>query len=126
MTAREFSARVIGLCFLIRHLHHGCVACGCSRLAIMTLKIDKIRGNRATVIRLIGRLGREHLEIVTKQIQSCAGEVTIDLGELALISVEGVRFLNACEDQGIVVINASLYITAWMKRERMPTDADLC
>lgn len=126
MAARELSATVIGQRFLIKHLQHGYVACGRSLLATMTLKIDKITAKRTTVIRLIGRLRREHLGIVRKQIESCTGEVTIDLGELALISVEGVRLLNACEDQGIVVINASLYITAWMKRERMPTDDDLC
>jgi hypothetical protein len=92
----------------------------------MTLRIDRIAAEHTTVIRLIGTLRREHLDIVTKQIQSCTGEVTIDLGELALISVEGVRFLNACENQGIVVTNASPYVTVWMKRERMPTGDDLC
>jgi hypothetical protein len=92
----------------------------------MTLKIDTIATEHTTVIRLIGRLRLEPMGIVNKQIQSCTGEVTIDLGELALISPEGVRFLNACEDQGILVINASPYVTAWMERERMPTDDDLC
>jgi len=92
----------------------------------MTLKIDKIATKHSTVIRLIGRLRREHLGIVTKQIQSSPGEITLELGELALISVEGVRFLNACQDQGIVVANASTYVTDWMKRERKPTDDGLC
>ena len=101
---------------------HGCAVCN----ATMTLKIERIAAEHTTVIRLIGRLRREHLGIVTKQIQSCTGEVTIDLGELVLISIEGVRFLNACEDRGIIVTNASIYVTDWMKRERMPTDDDLC
>lgn len=92
----------------------------------MTLKIERIAAEHTTVIRLIGRLGREHLSIVTGQIQSSTGEVTLDLGELALISVEGVRFLNACQDEGIGVANASPYVTDWMKRERMSTRDDLC
>ena len=92
----------------------------------MTLKIERIAAEHTTVIRLIGRLGREHLSIVTKQIRSSTGEVTLDLGELALISVEGVRFLNACEHQGVVVANASPYVTDWMKREREPADDDPC
>jgi hypothetical protein len=92
----------------------------------MTLKIERIAAEHTTVIRLIGRLRREHLSMVTKQIKSSIGEVTLDLGELALISVEGVRFLNACQDEGIVIANASPYVTDWMKRERMPTDDDLC
>lgn len=92
----------------------------------MTLKIDRIAEQHRTVIRLIGTLRREHLDIVSNEIQSCAGEVTIDLAELALISMEGVRFLKACEDQGIAITNAPPYVTVWMKRERMPTDNDLC
>ena len=114
----------IGLRLSVRH-HRRCVARG-PVFATMNLKIDRIAAEHTTVIRLIGRLRREHLGIVMKQIQSCTGEVAIDLGELVLISVEGVRFLNACEDRGIVVINASPYVTAWMKRERMPRDEDPC
>lgn len=121
MTTRKLSASAIGLRLSVRHPVRGR-----SLFSTMTLKIERIAAEHTTVIRLIGRLRCEHLGIVTKQIQSCTGEVTIDLGELALISVEGVRFLNACEDHGIVVTNASLYVTDWMKRERMPTDDDLC
>jgi hypothetical protein len=94
--------------------------------ATMTLKIERIAGEHTTVIRLIGRLRREHLSIVTKQIQSSTGAVTLDLAELTLISVEGVRFLNNCEDQGIAVANASPYVTDWMKREKTPTDESPC
>ena len=125
MSTRELSASAIGQRLSARR-KRGCVARGRSVFATMTLKIDRIAAEHATVIRLIGTLRREHLRIVTKQIQSCTGEVTIDLRELALISVEGVRFLNACEDQGIVVANASPYVSDWMKRERMPTDDNQC
>ena len=37
---------------------------------------------------------------------------------MALISVEGVRLLNACEDDGVAIINASPYISKWMALER--------
>jgi len=92
----------------------------------MTLKIEKIATERGTVIRLIGRLRREHLGVLTKQIESCMDEITLDLDELALISLEGVRFLIACQGRGIAVANASPYITDWMRRERMPKDDNLC
>jgi hypothetical protein len=126
MTARELSARLSGRHFLIKHLHKGCVASGPYLFMTMPLKIDKIATKHSTVIRLFGRLRREHSGIVTKQIQSLTGEITLDLGELALISVEGVRFLNACQDQGIVVANASPHVTDWMKRERNTTDDGPC
>ena len=121
MTMRGLSASAIRLRLPVlpnrRRAEHGRFV-----FATMTLKIDKIVGEHTTTLRLVGRLRREHLSIVTKQIQSCAGEVTIDLGDLILISVEGVRFLNTCEDQGVVILNASPYVTAWMKREKMPAD----
>ena len=92
----------------------------------MTLKIEKIADERATVIRLVGRLRREHLAILTKEIEACTGKITLDLAELALISLEGVRFLVVCQDQGILVANALPYVTDWMKRERQPTKDDPC
>ncbi|HSY99476.1 MAG TPA: hypothetical protein VK788_08270 [Terriglobales bacterium] len=92
----------------------------------MTLKIEIVAGDRATVVRLIGRLQAEHLGILTKQIQSYSGAITLDLTELELVSLEGVRFLNSCQNQGIAVINASPYVTGWMKRERTPPDTEPC
>jgi hypothetical protein len=41
----------------------------------------------------------------------------VDIGELTLISVEGIRFLNACRDNGMRIINASGYVTEWMTLE---------
>lgn len=84
----------------------------------MTLKIEKIVSCKTAIVRLIGRLGVEHLEEVSKQIKPVEVPVTLDLSELSLVSREGVRFLNACEDKGIAVANASPYISAWMLRER--------
>lgn len=84
----------------------------------MTLKIEKIVSRKTTIVRLIGRLSVEHLEEVSKQIKHVEVPVTLDLSELSLVSLEGVRFLNVCEGRGIVVANASPYISAWMLRER--------
>lgn len=130
MTAGELSKKRIGLHFLARHPYPRWIARSRPITSLdqtpMTLKIDKISEERGTVIRLIGRLQREHLGILTKQIQSCTGEITLDLGELSLINLEGVRFLIACQDRGIGVSNASPYVADWMRRERMPTDDDSC
>lgn len=84
----------------------------------MTLKIEKIVSRKTAIVRLIGRLSVEHLEEVWKEIKPVRVPVTLDLSEMSLVSLEGVRFLNACEDRGIVVANASPYISAWMLRER--------
>jgi hypothetical protein len=42
----------------------------------------------------------------------------MDVSEITLVSMEGIRLLNACQDDGIVVINASPYISEWMALER--------
>ena len=84
----------------------------------MTLKIEKIVSRKTAIVRLTGRLSVEHLEEVLNQIKFVEVPVSLDLSELSLVSLEGVRFLNACEDKGITVANASPYICAWMLRER--------
>jgi len=76
----------------------------------MTLKIEKIVSRKTAIVRLTGRLSVEHLEEVLNQIKLVEMPMTLDLSELSLVSLEGVRFLNECEDKGIIVANASPYI----------------
>jgi hypothetical protein len=42
----------------------------------------------------------------------------LDLGELDLVDVEAVRFLNGCHADGIRMMHCSRYIREWMRRER--------
>ena len=69
------------------------------------------------VVQLIGELDIEHLDEVKAQVNDAACPVVVDIGELALISVEGVRFLNACQKNGTPIVNASGYIAEWMTLE---------
>jgi len=92
----------------------------------MTLRIDKTTSGDKTIIHLSGKLLREVLDIVTKQIASSVGEVSLDLTQLDSISLEGVRFLNDCEDRGIAITDAPAYVLRWMKRERTTTNESLC
>jgi hypothetical protein len=80
----------------------------------MTLRMERVRGR----IRLSGTLRSEHLEQLEIEIEFCGSPVVLDLGELDLVDVEGIRFLNACEAKGILVLNRSPYISEWMLRER--------
>ena len=89
-----------------------------SRQAGMTLKIDTQTLGDRIVVRLTGNLGVEHLAEVRAQVGAAGGRVAIDVGELALISVEGVRLLNACEDDGVAILNTSPYMSKWMALER--------
>jgi hypothetical protein len=84
----------------------------------MTFKIERTHSGEITTLRLIGRLESECLGELKSQTESGGTEVVIDLSEVELVAVEVVRFLNACENDGVVIEKASPYIREWMLRER--------
>ena len=83
----------------------------------MTLRIERRRSGDTLIVQLIGEFDNEHLEEVKAQVYDAPFPVVVDIGDLALISVEGIRFLNACQHNGTQIINASGYITEWMTLE---------
>jgi anti-anti-sigma regulatory factor len=83
----------------------------------MTLRIERRRSGGTLIVELIGELDVEHLDEVKAQVNDAPCPVVVDIGELALISVEGIRFLNACRNSGTPIINASGYIAEWMTLE---------
>jgi hypothetical protein len=84
----------------------------------MTLKIERISGKRKTRICLIGQLRSEHLDQLKSEVERAGPLVTLDLEELDLADIEGVRFLNACESAGVSILHCSPYIRDWMLQER--------
>ena len=86
----------------------------------MTLRIERIPGKRRTRIRLSGAFRSEHIDQVKTEVECGGSQVALDLEEVDLVDVEGVRFLNACETEGILVLSCSPYIREWMLRERGP------
>ena len=81
----------------------------------MTLRIERLKGR----IRLSGEFRIAHLDQVKIETEHCESPVVLDLEEVDLIDIEGVRFLNACEAKGISVLHCSLYIREWMLQERI-------
>ena len=81
----------------------------------MTLRIERLKDR----IRLCGELRIGHLEQLKKETEGCESPVVLDLGEVNLIDLEGVRFLIACEAKGISVLHCSPYIREWMLQERI-------
>ena len=80
----------------------------------MILKIELIEGR----IRLSGEFRSEHRDQVKAEIERGGPRIALDLEEVDLVDVEGVRFLNACEAEGISVLRCPPYIREWMLRER--------
>jgi hypothetical protein len=87
----------------------------------MTLKIERISGKRRTRIRLSGELRSEDLDQVRAEIERGGPQVALDLEEVDLADVDAIRFLNACEADGVEVLNCSPYIREWMFQERPGT-----
>ena len=83
----------------------------------MTLKIEKLAGEHGTTLKLIGRIRAEHLTELREQIAASAPCV-LELREVTLVDVDVVRFLSACESEGIHLQHCSAYIREWIVRER--------
>ena len=89
-----------------------------SQKSQMTLKIEKVSDGRKTVVRLSGRLRSEHLDELKKQIDGDQSRIALDLDGVTLVDVEVIRFLNACEESGVDLLNCWPYIREWMLREQ--------
>jgi hypothetical protein len=86
----------------------------------MTLKIERLSDKRGTPIRLSGEFRSVHLDQVKAEIERGGPRADLDLQELDLVDVEGVRFLNGARRRGISVLRCSPYFREWMLRERGP------
>jgi anti-anti-sigma regulatory factor len=84
----------------------------------MTLKIERYSEGPSTKIRLIGRMQAEHLAELEKQIRDSGSKIALDLEDVNLVDVQVVRFLGACEAQGIALLNCAPYIRDWIGKER--------
>ena len=84
----------------------------------MTLRIEKELDGQTTTLRLIGRMRREHIEELKAQIKAAGTSVTLDLNEVSLVDLEGIRFLATCQIEGIPLLHCSRYIQNWISRER--------
>jgi hypothetical protein len=84
----------------------------------MTLRIERVSGARETRIRLSGQLRYDDLRQVKSEVEGADQPLVLDLEEVDLVDVDGVRFLNECESTGISILRCSPYIREWMLRER--------
>ena len=84
----------------------------------MTLKIERTSGARETRIHLSGQLRFECLSQVKSEVERAGQVVVLDLEEVDLVDIDGIRFLNECESAGVAVLGCSPYIKEWMLRER--------
>jgi hypothetical protein len=87
--------------------------------ATLTLKIERICEPAGTRFYLSGELRSAHLDEVRTEITTVALPVILDLEEVNLVDIEAVRWLNACQAQGVQVKNCAPYIREWMYQETL-------
>ena len=85
----------------------------------MTLRIEKDSDGQTTTLRLIGRMRRVHIEELKAQIKAGGTSVTLDLNEVSLVDLDVIRFLAACQTEGISLVHCSRYIYDWIAKERV-------
>jgi anti-anti-sigma regulatory factor len=84
----------------------------------MTVRIERETGRLKTMIRVSGRLQSRHLDELKTQLEASQSRIVLDLNGVTLVDVETVRFLNACEQEGVEFLHCWPYIREWMVREK--------
>jgi anti-anti-sigma regulatory factor len=84
----------------------------------VTLKIENYAEGPKTIIRLSGRLQSNYLDELKEQIAGARSQIALDLNGVTLVDIEGVRFLNGCEEKGMELLHCRPYIQEWMVREK--------
>lgn len=84
----------------------------------MTVRIEKETRRLKTMIRVSGRLQSRHLDELKTQLEAAQSRIVLDLNGVTLVDVETVRFLNACEQEGVEFLHCWPYIREWMVREK--------
>jgi hypothetical protein len=75
------------------------------------------------VLTVSGSIRAENLDELSALLGAEPGKrgLVLDLKDLVIVDEEAIRFLCACERDGIVLRNCPRYVTAWMTRERERT-----
>lgn len=81
-------------------------------------RIERDSDGKTTIIRLIGRIQAEHLGELKSQVKDKGPKVHLNLEEVTLVDVDVVRFLGACEEDGIELLHCLPYVREWILNER--------
>jgi ABC-type transporter Mla MlaB component len=82
------------------------------------LKTKRTSETNGTRIHLSGELRCAHLDDLRAEIKQAVQPVTLDLDEVEVVDMDGIRLLNECCARGIQVVNCPPYIREWMLQEK--------
>ena len=84
----------------------------------MTMKIETTSDGERVVLRLIGRIESIYLNELQSEVRKHRLPLVLDLDQVTLVDMWVVRFLIACEAEGIELARCAPYIRAWMSKDR--------
>jgi len=82
------------------------------------LRIEKDSSGCVTKLRLSGRIQSDQIPSIVSEMDCDCPSKILDLSEVTLVDLGVVRFLIACEDEGVKLVECPAYVREWMLRER--------
>jgi hypothetical protein len=82
------------------------------------LRIEKECDGCATRLRLSGRIQADLVAGIRSAMDDGCVQRILDLSEVTLVDLGVVRFLIACEDDGVDLVDCPIYVREWICRER--------
>lgn len=83
----------------------------------MTMKIETTSDGQTVVLLLIGRLESMYLDELQAEVRRHRLPLVLDMDQVTLVDVSVVRFLIACEAEGIELVHCAPYIREWMSKD---------
>jgi hypothetical protein len=84
---------------------------------LVTMKIETTSDGRSVILRLIGRIESMYLDELQAEVRRHR-PLVLDLDQVTLVDQSVVRFLIACEADGIELVHCAPYIREWMSKDR--------
>jgi hypothetical protein len=85
------------------------------------LRIQR-KANGKVIFILSGRIEAEDIDELRRlfELEDASRKIALDLRDVTLVDRDGVKFLAACEVNGIQLENCPAYIREWIGRESRP------
>jgi hypothetical protein len=81
------------------------------------LRIEEDSDGCVTTLKLSGRIQSDNLGSIRSAIDGCKRKI-LDLTEVTLVDIAGVRFLMSYENEGVELVQCPRYVREWIVRER--------
>lgn len=82
------------------------------------LRIEKDSSGGVTKLRLSGRIQSDQIASIQSEMHDGCTRRVLDLSEVTLVDLDVIRFLVACEEEGVELVECPPYVREWILRER--------